>query len=1036
LLEHGSSSRMRRPLALFFITPLLSSAAPPVDFARDVLPILSDACFHCHGPDEKERKAKLRLDTKEGLYRTEDGITVVAPGKPDDSDLVVRVESKDPDEIMPPPKANRQLNPDEIAILKRWVGEGAPFGRHWAFEPMKKLAGSGIDKFVETKLEEEKLTFSPEADRERLIRRVTLDLTGLPPTLAEIDAFIGDQSPMAFEKVVDRLLASPRFGERLATEWLDVARFADTHGYQMDATREMWPWRDWVIKAFNENMPFDRFTKWQLAGDLLPNATKEQRLATAFNRHHMQNEEGGIVEEEFRTAYVVDRVNTFATAFLGLTTECARCHDHKYDPISQRDFYSLFAFFQNIDEAGQNPYTGFVHTMPEPTLLLSNPEQDNQLSSLSAKIAAKEAEETILREAERPRFAEWLQTKPQRLGIPGGLARYELGSLANNGVPDAWGLGKVAKAHEGPKRTEGAGEPGVELDGESGFQFPGVGHFNRADEFSIAIRIKPPKHSARAVVLHHTKAPTDAASRGYEILLENGRVAFGLHHFWPANSIKLVTRQPILENEWAHIVVAYDGSSRASGAHIYINGQRMEVDVIKDNLTKDISYGKGEPELTIGYRFRDSGFKDGAVDYLEVYSRELTAPEIAQLAGAGIIAPDETLFETFLATASEAGRNWRKDLRELRDQHRQLVEPIPEIMVMRELPQPKKAYVLKRGAYDAQGEEVAADTPHALPAFPKGAPRNRLGLTQWLLDPEHPLMARVTVNRLWQMMFGRGLVETAENFGTQGSQPTHPELLDWMARDFIASGWDVKATFKKIALSRTYRQSSKAAPEMLVRDPQNLLLARGPARRLSAEMLRDQALSASRLLVDKIGGPSVKPYQPPGLWEEIAMGKPSYGQGKGDDLHRRSLYTFWKRTVPPPVMITFDAADRSNCAVRRQSTSTPLQALALLNDVQLVEAARFIAQRMLREGGSTRSEQIRWAFRTITGRIPSARESEILARLYDDQHELFAKDAEATGKLLNFGETKNDPSIAGADLAAATIMATAVLNHDEAMMRR
>jgi hypothetical protein len=1026
---------MRRLFAPILVAPLLASAAP-VDFARDVLPILSDACFACHGPDEKKREAKLRLDTREGVYRTVDGVTVVAPGKPDDSDLVVRISSNDRDEVMPPPKANRQLKPEEIAVLKRWVTEGAPYGRHWAFEPMNKIDAPGIDALVEAKLKEENLAFSPEADRERLIRRVTLDLTGLPPTLEEIDAFAADQSPAAFEKVVDRLLASPRFGERLATEWLDVARFADTHGYQMDATRSMWPWRDWVIKAFNANMPFDQFTTWQLAGDLLPNATKEQKLATAFNRHHMQNEEGGIVEEEFRTAYVVDRVNTFATAFLGLTTECSRCHDHKFDPITQRDFYSLFAFFQNIDEAGQNPYTGFVNTMPEPTLLLSTPEQDKRLAKLAAQIKAKEAEEARLRESERARFDEWQRSKSKRLMIPGGLARYEFGTLASNRVADAWGLRKDAKPQEDPKPVDGPNGRVVELDGESGFQFPELGNFNGADEFSIALRIKPPQHTPRAVVLHHTKAPVDAASRGYELLLENGRVAFGLHHFWPANSIKVVARQPIAENEWSHIVVTYDGSSRAAGAQIFINGQRAETEVVRDSLTKDISYAGGEPELTIGYRFRDNGFKGGAVDVLELYSRALTAPEIAQLAGRETSINSDSLFDTFLATESEAGRKWRSELKTLRDQLRTLIEPISEIMVMRELPQPKKACVLKRGAYDARGEEVTADTPHSLPAFPKDAPRNRLGLAQWLLDPEHPLTARVTVNRLWQMMFGRGIVETSENFGTQGAQPTHPELLDWLARDFIASGWDVKAVLKKIALSRTYRQSSKASPELLARDPQNLLLARGPARRLTAEMLRDQALAVSRLLVEKIGGPSVKPYQPPGLWEEIAMGKPSYGQGKGDELHRRSLYTFWKRTVPPPVMMTFDAADRSNCAVRRQSTSTPLQALALLNDVQLVEAARFVAQRMMREGGSNRDEQIRWAFRTVTNRTPTNRELTILTRLYDEQREIFAQDSDATAKLLHFGETKSDASLAMADLAAGTILAKALLNHDEAVMRR
>ncbi|HET6407580.1 MAG TPA: DUF1553 domain-containing protein, partial [Chthoniobacteraceae bacterium] len=619
---------------------------------------------------------------------------------------------------------------------------------------------------------------------------------------------------------------------------------------------------------------------------------------------------------------------------------------------------------------------------------------------------------------------------------PGGFARFDFAWMDGTSVADSWGLAKPAKFHEKPDAVEGPDGQAALLDGESGFEFPELGHFNRAQEFSVGIRVRPPKHTPRAVVFHHTRAPADAGSRGYEVLLDHGRVAFGLHHYWPGNSIKVVTRQPIPENEWTRIVVTYDGSSQAKGARVYINGVLAETDTVRDCLTKDISYGGSEPTLAIGNRFRDSGFKGGAVADFEFYQRALTAPEVAQLAGRPGTANDESLFDTYFSTISDSGKKWRAELLALRDQQRKLIEPIPSVMVMRELPNPKKAYVLNRGAYDSPGAEVVPDTPAALPPFPKDAPRNRLGLARWLLDPEHPLMARVTVNRLWQMMLGRGLVETSENFGTQGAQPTHPELLDWLARDFIASGWDVKSTLKKIALSRTYRQSSKASPEVLSRDPQNLLLARGPARRLTAEMLRDQALSVSRLLVERAGGPSVKPYQPPGLWEEIAMGKPAYGQGKGDDLHRRSLYTFWKRTVPPPAMMTFDAADRSNCAVRRQSTSTPLQALALLNDVQLVEAARFIAQRMLREGGTARSEQIRWAFRAVTGRTPSSREVEILARLYDEQRELFAQDVDAAVRLVGFGETKADATLNGPDLAAGTVMAIALLNHDEAVMRR
>lgn len=1027
-----------RPLFALVTTALVASGAP-VDFGRDVLPILSDACFHCHGPDENKREAKLRLDTREGLYRTLDGVTVVTPGKPDESELVLRVSSHDRDEVMPPPKANRQLKPEDVATLKRWVSEGAPYGKHWSFEAMKRPVppeeGDPIDAFVQARLKAEGLNFSAEADRARLLRRVTFDLTGLPPTSGELDAFLADATPDAYVRVVDRLLASPRYGERMATDWLDVARYADTHGYQKDATRSVWPWRDWVIHAFNQDLPFDQFVTWQIAGDLLPNATKEQKLATAFNRLHMQNEEGGIVGEEFRVAYVVDRVNTFGTAFLGLTTECSRCHDHKYDPLTQHDFYSLFAFFQNVDEAGQIPFSGFVDDMPEPVLLLSTPEQDQQIAAVRTKIAAKGAERNAVVEQSREPFATWKQAAPRIDSSLGCIARFDFESITGDQLLNLIDPKKTGKAHDQPKLIPGHTGQAAELDGENGFTFPGIGHFNRAQSFSLSIWIRPAKPNGRTVILHHTKAPEDAANRGYELTLEDGHLCFGLHHFYPGNSIKLRTLQPLKENAWVQVTATYDGSSRASGTHIYLDGVLTESEIVRDCLSKDFSYGGGEPDLTIGYRFRDTGFKDGAVDEFAIYDRELTAVEAAQLAGVPI-EPGDKLFDTYLSTISEPVRKWRSELASLRDEERRLVQPIPEMMVMKELPQPKKAYILKRGAYDSHGDEVTADTPKFLPAFPADAPRNRLGLARWLLDPENPLMARVTVNRLWQMMFGSGIFQTAENLGSQGDQPSHPELLDWLARDFIASGWNTKATLRKIALSRTYRQSSKASAELLARDPHNLLLARGPARRLTAEMLRDQSLAVSGLLAEHIGGPSVKPYQPPGLWEEIAMGRPHYDQGKGDDLHRRSLYSFWKRTVPPPAMMTFDAADRSNCTVRRQSTSTPLQALALLNDVQIMEAARFLGARMLKEGGSNLDQQIRWVFRAATSRIPSAKELAVLTRLFHEQHDLFAQDTPAIDRLIAFGETKSDSSLNPPDLAAATVLAQAILNFDEAVMER
>ncbi len=673
----------------------LGSVSAAIDYGRDVLPILSDKCYHCHGPDEKARKAKLRLDLKEGALRTND--PVIIPGNLRDSELVKRITTTNADDQMPPPDSNRSLTAQQIQMLKQWVEQGAKWGEHWAFgtprrpEVPKKsvlsaqlsvkggtrpsaelstehwalmtehwalstehwalmtehwalmtehwalmtehwalmtehwalmtehwaLSTNPIDAFVLARLEKEGLPPAPEAKRETWLRRVALDLTGLPPTLPEIDAFLADDSTNAHEKVVDRLLASPRFGERMASEWLDLARFADTHGYQMDRFRPVWPYRDWVIKAFNQNLPFDQFVTWQLAGDLLPNATKEQRLATAFNRLHNQNEEGGVVEEEYRVAYVVDRVNTFGTAFLGLTTECARCHDHKYDPITQRDFYSLFAFFQNIDESGQTSY--FTDSMPVPTLLLSTDEQDKKLAELKRKIAVKEAEHASLREKAGDEFAQWLgpaRSAASTNEISGLLAHFAFDEIVSNKVANLAGTNS-ARGHESPKLVAGKSGRAVELSGENGFTFGKLAHFNCADAFTFSLWLQTPSHAPRSLVLHHSKAPIDAGSRGYELLLEDGRVAFGLHHMWPGNSLKVASKTRLATNEWAHVAVTYDGSSRARGLRIFINGAAEELEVIRDGLWKDITYGGDEPELALGYRFRDNGFKGGRVDEIK-----------------------------------------------------------------------------------------------------------------------------------------------------------------------------------------------------------------------------------------------------------------------------------------------------------------------------------------------------------------------------------------------------------------------------------
>lgn len=1051
---------MHRLLALSAIGLLLviQPVRSAVDFSRDILPILSDKCFHCHGPDEKARQAGLRLDTKEGAFRQRKGRAIIHPGKSAASELIRRITTTDPDETMPPADANRKLTPRQIELLRQWVDEGATWGKHWAFVPpvrpplptvkQAEWPRNEIDRFILSRLEKEGLKPSAQATGEAWLRRVSLDLTGLPPTLAELDDFeksaVRDQQ-VAWENVVDRLLASTRYGERLASEWLDVARYADTHGYQMDRARPVWPYRDWVIQAFNRNMPFDQFIVWQLAGDLLPNPTKEQRLATAFNRLHMQNEEGGIVEEEFRVAYVVDRVNTVGTAFLGMTLECSRCHDHKFDPLTMKDFYHLFAFFQNIDEAGQTSY--FTSAMPVPTLLLSSDEQDRQLAELAGKVADRQKALAAARDQARPTYEQWLAKRPSEPAIPGLVAAYAFDELKDNRSPNAVNEKSPALAHEGPKLVAGKVGQAVQLSGENGFTFPSVGHFTRSDPFTLSLWIQTPSLAPRFVVLHHSMAPVDAGSRGYELLLEKGHVAFGLHHTWPGNSLKVVTQSALAIDTWTHVTVTYDGSSRASGLQIYLDGQRAELNFIRDGLTKDITYGN-EPNLALGYRFRDSGFKGGKVDELHVYDRAVTALEAAQLARRSDLRDllalpadklsafqREALFDYYLAALHQPTRQAMDALREARKEYSRFRNPIAEIMVMEEMKTPRPAFILKRGAYDAPGASVSADTPAVLPPFPGGQPRNRLGLARWLTSPDHPLTGRVTVNRAWQMMFGRGLVETSDNFGSTGTPPTHPELLDWLARDFMDNGWDVKRLLKRIALSATYRQSARVTPELLAKDPYNLMLGRFPARRLTAEMLRDQALFASGLLVEKHGGPSVYPYQPEGIWEE-AMGRPGYPRSRGPDLYRRGLYTFWKRTAPPPTMTTFDAADRSICTARRQATSTPLQALALLNDTQMVEAARFLGQRMLKEGGSTGEAQATWAFRTVTGRRPTAKETAVLTKLVAEQRELFGHDPKAADKLLLVGDTRNDPKLDRTQLSAVTVLALAILNHDEAVFRR
>ncbi len=1032
---------------------LFAASVAPVDFNFQIRPLLADRCFPCHGPDASSRKAKLRLDLRAGALGTDPaGKSIIKAGDPAASEVVRRIFATDPDDLMPPPESKRTLSTDEKELLRTWIAQGAEYKQHWAFLPVEPVAvpatanrtwaRNEIDAFVLGRLAREGLQPSPAASRETLIRRLSFDLTGLPPTLTEIDAFLADTSPNAYEKVVDRLLASPRYGEWMAVEWMDLARFADTFGYQADVDCDLSPWRDWVIRAFNENLPYDRFLTWQLAGDLLPNATRDQILATAFNRLHRQTNEGGSIEEEFRTEYVVDRVNTFGTAMLGLTVQCARCHDHKFDPISQRDYYGLGAFFNSIDESGL--YSHFTRAMPTPVMLLWEGDAEQRHAELLDKIAAAEARLKRIASEAQPRLAAWLQTNGDAPPVlPRPVAKLAFESIVRGKTPNDVSTNAVELA-DGPVLVAGRVGQAMKFSGDNSAVVKDAGGFRRTDPFSFDLWLEPTEKQARAVVFHCSRAWTDSGSRGYELLLDEGRPFFALIHFWPGNALAVRAKDALPLGAWSHLAVTYDGSSRAAGLRLYLNGAPLATEVVRDNLYKDIRHeaGWGDAEvgnihLTLAGRFRDSGFKDGLIDEFQVFDTELTASEVAALAGgpARSQTGPPSLLDHYLARCDADYRAAEAALRRLREAEDDLITPVQEIMVMKELPQPRPTYLLKRGAYDAPGERVERDVPERIFAFPAAYPRNRLGLAQWVTDPRNPLTARVAVNRMWKLHFGQGIVATTWDFGSQGELPTHPQLLDWLAKRFVDSGWDAKALHKLIVMSATYRQTSQAGQKLLARDPENRLLARGPQHRLAAEQIRDAALAASGLLNPAIGGPSVKPYQPPGVWEESGTGK-TYTQDHGDKLYRRGLYTFWRRTAPPPAMLTFDATSREVCTAKREVTTTPLQALVLLNDTQFVEAARVLAERLARRHPGDPDARAVDAFRTLMGRSPDERERAILRRLFAEQSAVFARDTAAAARLLATGEMPRDASLPAADVAATAVLVSTLMNTDAFVMER
>lgn len=1046
----------------FFALALTHPAqAEKLKFNKDIRPILSENCFFCHGPDSKKREADLRLDQFESA--TSKG--AIVPGKPEKSEVMARLLTHDEDDHMPPAKSKLPpLTATEVAKLERWIREGAEYEAHWSFIPLQKTqftfdktsARSPIDQIVESGLKGRGLQLQPEADPSTLIRRLSFDLTGLPPSPADVEAFTADyrhNPDQGMARWAKKLLASPAYGERMAADWLDVSRYADSYGFQVDRERDVWMWRDWVIKAFNENLPFDKFATWQLAGDLLPNATDEQILATAFNRLHQQESEGGSVEEEYRVEYVCDRVQTFATAFLGLTFECARCHDHKFDPIKQSDYYGLFSMFQNIDEAGL--YSFFTPSPPTPALALMQDSTKAQLAALQATVADLERQTGQRAQQADGDFEAWWKQGQHEVTFAGELAHFSFDELKPGNklidllhpqdlpAPKPAADAKDKKAAPAPAPTNAAimkgenhlvvGKNGqaIEFTGDDAVDLP-LGNFKRHEPFSVSLWLKTPDVKERAVVFHRSRAWTDAASRGYELLLEEGRLKWSLIHFWPGNAISIRTRTTLPVNAWTHVVVSNDGSSRAGGLKIYINGQAAQVEVIRDGLTKDITGGGGD-NISLGERFRDRGFKGGVIDDFRVFGRELTAVEASACfdpaTAAKALAQPRLARDYFLATADKKFQEHLAALKSAREKVTALADSQKEIMVMREMPQPKKAYLLFRGEYNQRREEAPPVTPASLSPFPEGVPKNRLGLAKWLTAPNHPLFARITVNRIWQGIFGRGLVKTAEDFGSQGERPLYPELLDWLATHFIDSGWDVKDLIETMVMSQTYRQRSLADAQTMADDPENQWLARGPRFRLPAEMIRDNALASAGLLKTGIGGPPVNPYEMTEAFKPVAA-------SGGDGVYRRSLYTSWRRTSPPPAMLAFDAPRRAVCIAKRERTDSPLQALILLNGVQYVEAARVLGGKLHQEAKGDLSLMIESGFLRCLSRKPDAGEVAICRRLYAEQLSYFKAHAAEAEALLKTGAAARDASISLPEAAAATVLAQALLNHDACVVNR
>ena len=1044
-------------LSAAFLASLAPLNAADIQFNRDIRPILSEKCFGCHGADPHDRKGNRRLDTPEGAAAEIDGIRAIVPGDLEKSDSWQRILSKDREEVMPPPKSHKVLSENEKALIKQWIAQGAPYQKHWAFEAPQRVAPpavkkeawarNAVDRFVLAQLEAKGLEPAPEADRWTLGRRLALDLTGLPPSREDIEAFVKDTAPDAYEKLVAKWINTPQWGEHRGRYWLDAARYADTHGLHFDNYREMWPYRDWVISAFNRNQPFDQFTVEQIAGDLLPNPSREQLIATGFHRCNATTNEAGTIDEENLAFYANDRVTTTSWVWLGLTANCAACHDHKFDPITTKDFYSMAAFFRNTT---QLPRDGNVKDS-KPVLYLPIAADEKRFVDLGSEIRGNREAQTQRRTSVAPEFNAWLETaKPEDVEVSTGNLLVDLALEEGEGVEVKGATGKEMRsfAATGPLEWREAGKFGKApalLNGTH-LELGDLARFDRDHAFSAACWVQAPAGVKDGALM--ARMDDTQGRQGWEVSVQGAKVSVQIASTQPKGALRVATKGNVLAaGKWNHILATYDGSGKSSGLKIYVDGRPEDLVIQADDLK---GTAIAEVPLRIGQRQKGGHFEGGMVQDVRIYARELSKGEARSF-------PVERTLQTALGEPVEKRTAAQKNailsfyldnrdrpyielftkLESLEEELAAIQQraTVTHIQEERQGSEPM-AHILQRGAYDKLGEKVTASGFSAMNPMPEAAPKNRLGLAQWLVAPENPLTARVTVNRFWQEIFGTGLVRTTEDLGTQGDLPSHPELLDWLSLEFRESGWDVKKLFTLLVTSATYRQSAVSTPQKLEKDPQNRLLSRGPRFRVDAEVIRDYALASSGLLVRKVGGPSVKPYQPEGVWEAVAMtgsNTRSYKIGSSDALYRRSLYTFWKRAAPPASMDIFNAPSRETCTVRRDRTNTPLQALATLNDPQFIEAARQLAQSSLEATQGDVPKAIGAMAARVLLRPLKDEENNVLLSTAEALEKQFSQDAQSAAAFLAVGGAKVNANLPAPQLAALTLIANQLFNLDEAL---